>query len=437
MLYRIALASFSTLLLPLLQPALGQTAPGKALQASSSRASASRTATACQPQGSEALSPQARALVERAFADLGGLQPVDYHVHLLGLGAGGTGAYANPRLLGWGHPLSRVKARAIFKSSGITDEARADAQYVERLLALAEGFPVRPRLALLAYDYRYTREGFRDLAGSEFAMPDEYVLGLARRHPESVIPVVSVHPYAPDALQRLEACARAGARMVKWLPNAQGMDPSDPAIDPYYRLMARYGMALLCHTGLESSVEAGAQRLGNPLLLRRPLDLGVTVVMAHAGNRGSSDDLDNPGRRARNFELFLRMMDDPRYQGRLFADISMLTQALRSRSDMETLLERSDLHPRLVNGSDYPLPAVDVLILPGLLRGAGFITGEERRALSEIYRANPLLFDFVLKRALRHPRTGARFPAEMFVTHPALARTAVPEQMNAHASGGE
>src|SRR5689334_21213176 len=104
------------------------------------------------------LSPGARSLVERAFIDLIG-PPLDCHVHILGLGSGGSGAYANPRLLGWSHPFSRLKAEIIFKASGVTDHSQADRQYLDRLLALASGFPIPPRLAILAFAYRYTKDG--------------------------------------------------------------------------------------------------------------------------------------------------------------------------------------------------------------------------------------------------------------------------------------
>jgi len=415
MLHRHVLAGFSALLVPLVLPVLpvlAEAAP-------------------------KPLSQDAQILVRRAFGDLGGRQPVDYHVHILGLGAEGSGAYASPKLLSWSHPLSRLKARTIFRSSGVTDEAQADPQYLARLLDLSRQFPASPKLAILAFDYHYAKDGSIDYARSEFHIPNEYVLQLAARYPERFIPVASVHPYDPQALHRLEACARAGVTLVKWLPNAQGMDPSDPDIDAFYRAMARHGMALLCHTGLESSVQSDAQRLGNPLLLRRPLDLGVTVIMAHAGNRGMSDDLDNPGRKARNFDLFLRMMDDPTYRDHLYADISMLTQMLRNPRDLTTLLARADLHHRLVNGSDYPLPAIDVIIQPRLLARHGFISASERRSLTEIYRRNPLLFDFVLKRTLRLPETGAQFPPDMFVAHPGLARNSIREPRNVHTAEGE
>ena len=38
--------------------------------------------------------------------------------------------------------------------------------------------------------------------------------------------------------------------------------------------------------------------------------------------------------------------------------------------------------------------------------------------LNEIYRRNPLLYDFALKRTLHHPETGARFPPTVFMAHP-------------------
>ena len=59
------------------------------------------------------------------------------------------------------------------------------------------------------------------------------------------------------------------------------------------------------------------------------------------------------------------------------------------------------LHPRLVNGSDYPLPAIDPVIRTGQLVEEGFLSARERPWINEIYDYNPITFDFVLKRRLR------------------------------------
>ena len=73
----------------------------------------------------------------------------------------------------------------------------------------------------------------------------------------------------------------------------------------------------------------------------------------------------------------------------------------------------------MVNGSDYPLPAINVVIQMPLVK-RGYITADERECLNEIYNYNPLLFDFVLKRTLKLPGTAKRMPASVFMTNSAL-----------------
>jgi hypothetical protein len=180
-------------------------------------------------------------------------------------------------------------------------------------------------------------------------------------------------------------------------------------------------MTLLSHAGIEQAVEsAETQEYGNPLRLRRALDAGVRVIVAHCASLGQGVDWDaGPAADGRmtmvdHFDLFLRLMDDPRYVGRVFGEISALPQVNRAGRYLETMLARTDLHDRLVNGSDYPLPAIDCLFQTGALAREQFLTEEEARQLDEVWDVNPLLFDFVLKRTLKHPVTGARFPAGVF-----------------------
>ncbi len=179
---------------------------------------------------------------------------------------------------------------------------------------------------------------------------------------------------------------------------------------------------LLTHVGGEQAVEGEEyQKLGNPLRLRLPLKLGLRVIMAHCASLGSDVDLeDHQHSRPSSFDLFLRMMEEKQYQGRLFGELSATTQFNRQEV-LATLLERTEFHARLVNGTDYPLPAINVVIQTRTLRKAGYIAPHERAGLNEIYDFNPLLFDFVLKRTIRHPTLGNRFPASIFTAHPDLA----------------
>ena len=52
------------------------------------------------------------------------------------------------------------------------------------------------------------------------------------------------------------------------------------------------------------------------------------------------------------------------------------------------------------------------------LRRHRLITRAQERALDEVYKVNPLLFDVVLKRCLRHPTSGKRFLDCVFQTLP-------------------
>src|SRR5436190_20780965 len=198
-----------------------------------------------------------------------------------------------------------------------------------------------------------------------------------------------------------------------------GVDPSDPQCDSFYQKIKELDLILLSHGGEEKAVEAEEdQKLGNPLLLRRPLDHGVKVIIAHCAGLGDNEDLDDPQRkRVPNFDLFLRLMNEKRYEGLLFAAISAMTQYNRCERPLMTILQRDDLHERLLNGSDYPLPAVNILIRTSALRKQGCITSDERVWLNEIYEYNPLLFDFVLKRTVKLPGTEKRLPNSIFMSN--------------------
>jgi len=158
------------------------------------------------------------------------------------------------------------------------------------------------------------------------------------------------------------------------------------------------------------------------LRLRAPLERGVTVIAAHCATEGWVEDLDNPpqsknyfrsSKKVEAFDMFLRLMDEESYEGLLFGDISAINGWKRvgfmNCRYLTTLLNREDLHPRLVYGSDYPVPAANFVVSTIVLRNGGFITAAEKIALDEIYRYNPLLYDLLGKRLFRSPDLGKKF----------------------------
>lgn len=368
-------------------------------------------------------SSSTRTLIDQAFEGIEPARLVDYHTHIVAIGTSVPGAFVNPRMLS-GFSLERLKFLIYESAAGIKNIKDADREYADRLVRLARGVKRHGKFRLLAFDKHHNPDGTVNAAKTTMYIPNHYVVELARRYPDVFLPVISIHPYRRDALAELEKWGKTGVKFIKWLPNAMGMDPSNKLIEPFYRKMKEHNMILLSHGGEEQAVEAEEdQRLGNPLLLRRPLDMGLRVIIAHAASLGECDDLDSREvKKASCFDLFLRMIDEPKYIGLLFGEISAMLQFNRMPVPFATLLKRQDLHPRLVNGSDYPLPAINSLIWTRSFARNGFITAEERQALNEIYDYNPLLFDFVLKRTMRHPETKQKLAPSVFMENPGLEK---------------
>ena len=366
-------------------------------------------------------STTAQKLIEQAFEGIDPARAVDFHTHIIAIGTSVRDAFVNPKMRS-GVNLERLKFLIYVSAASVKNIDDADREYVARLIRLARGARRQGKYRILAFDKHYNQDGSVNLAKTNMYIPNQYIVDLARQHPDMFLPVVSVHPYRPDAIQELESWARAGVKYVKWLPNAMGMDPASKSIEPFYRKMKEHNMILLSHAGEEQAVEAKEdQRLGNPLRLRKPLDMGIRVIIAHAASLGTCDDLDSrEAKKANCFDLFLRLMDEAKYVGLVFGEISAMLQFNRMPVPFSTLLKRQDLHSRLVNGSDYPLPAINALIRTRSLVSDGFITSEERTALNEIYDYNPLLFDFVLKRTMRHPETKQKLAPSVFMENPGL-----------------
>ena len=359
-----------------------------------------RVARPAAPSGP--LSKEALALVERAWAGLDPKRVLDSHVHVVGLGCGGTGCQVGERLQSMFNPMEALKFSIYLEASGVTELSHADQQYIERLAALINGQTPHGRALLFAFDQVYDERGQAVPAASEFFTPNDYVLSLVKASPELFVACASVHPYRVDALEALEKAVADGAVSVKWLPNAMGIDPSSAKCDAFYEAMVRLQLPLITHAGEEKAVHAEeAQRLGNPLHLRRPLEHGVKVIVAHCASLGQNPDLDASGAPwVDNFDLFARLLEDPKFDGLLYGDLSAIAQVNRIGRPLRYLLEHPEVHRRLINGSDYPLPAINVLMQTGAMVEGGFITEDERRWLNEIDQHNPLLFDFVTKRTL-------------------------------------
>lgn len=367
-------------------------------------------------------------IVARAWQGLRPERIWDVHVHLFGNGRSGGGIWVEPDLDRPQTLMGKVR-HTFFMNGGCVgeDQDRLDQGMVARLRHVANECPPGARFMVLAFDFTYDEHGRKREDLTTFSIPNAYARRIAQSDPKRFEWIASIHPYRADAIKELEAAHAAGARAVKWLPPAMGIDLRERRCLAFYDAMKRLGLPLITHVGEEQAVP-GAQRheLANPLFIRAPLDRGVRVVAAHCATLGVSPDFDaskNPDKapEVQNFELFSRLMADRRYDGLLFGDISAVTQANRAEY-LPRLLAMRQWDGRLLNGSDYPLPGIMPLFSLDRLVAAGLLDEKVVPTLRELRNVNALLFDFVLKRNLR---SGAhRLPDSAFETREFFVKNA-------------
>jgi predicted TIM-barrel fold metal-dependent hydrolase len=357
-------------------------------------------------------------LVRAAWEGIDAARVWDSHAHLVGTGDSGSGIVVNPRMESLMHP-GQYARRLFFLNAGCAHDAAGsvDRAYVERIRNLLDGMRPGVKLLLYAFDRAHDEHGAPDHEASGFFVPDAYARDVARAHPERFEWVASIHPYRKDALEALALAKAGGARGVKWLPPAMGIDPASSRCDRFYEFLSKNSLPLIAHAGLERAVLGREMHdYGNPLRLRRALDAGVRVVVAHCASMGQDRDLDKGenGPYVDSFVLFERLFEDKRFEKLVFGDLSAMTQVNRAGPALAKVLSRRHWHARLLNGSDYPLPGVMPIFSVDYLVQLKLLAEAAAAPLKEIRLHNPLLFDFVLKRALRS--NGAALGAGVFET---------------------
>ncbi len=360
-------------------------------------------------------------LMQQAFHGIDFNQLWDSHFHLLGnglnKGADGesTDVWLSPKMQSWLSPVQRIQYAFYLDAACLLEPEFADREFVLNLAKMTQQLPPGVRFMLLAFDYMHSENGEPVQSESTFYIPNQYAARVASSS-ESYEWIASIHPYRKDALDQLEWCKENGARAIKWLPPAMNIDPASARCDGFYQKLIELDLPLLTHAGDEKAVHSEQlQKLANPLLLRRPLDQGVKVIVAHCASLGSNKDLDTPsdGQRS-NFELFSRLMNDPNYQQNCLADISAINLINRDVNEVKQIVENTDWHNRLLYASDFPLPGVVPIISSKKLAANGLIDAEAVDFLNQVRSYSSWLYDFLSKRFLRS--NGSALSLQVFHT---------------------
>jgi len=267
------------------------------------------------------------------------IKPIDMHVHIVGNGSSGSGCWM--RVRGWHRAMAFFMVRHIgLPASALSGDL--DRLYLEKLLEQLRGSSLGAAV-ILAQEQVYDERGRVMEGKGSLYVPNDYVLKLAREHPE-FLPAVSIHPARPDALEELERCLAGGAVMMKILPNCQNIDCANPRYKKFWERMAEAKLPLLAHTGGEHTLPVIEEKFSDPRILQLPLDCGVTVIAAHCGTKSGLRDLDY-------FPVFAEMA--ARYPN-FYGDNSAFNVPKRGAHIPECL--REPLASRIVHGSDFPVP---------------------------------------------------------------------------------
>src|SRR5262245_29505561 len=105
-------------------------------------------------------------------------KPIDMHVHIVGNGAGGTGCWL--RAKGWHRPMAAFMLRHIGLPGSVLS-GDFDRIYAERLAQLVRESSLGAAV-ILAHDEVYDTQGQVMEGIGSFYVPNDYVLGLAKKN---------------------------------------------------------------------------------------------------------------------------------------------------------------------------------------------------------------------------------------------------------------
>jgi len=265
---------------------------------------------------------------------------IDIHSHVAGIGAGGTQNFVSSTL----QEGFKFKLYLSAFNTSLNEITQKGDQVVAFYLAqqVKQSNYVQ-HAVILALDGVVDAKGQLDKSKTQIYIDNDFVAQQAHKYEELYFGA-SINPYRFDAIERLKTVKKQGAKLIKWIPNIQLIDPADEKLIPFYKMMVMLNLPLLTHTGQERAFAHANDKFGDPERLKLPLKYGVTVIAAHIGTTGENDG-------EANYQRLLPMLE--RYDN-LYTDLSSLTQ-LNKLGYLNDALKRESISQKIMYGSDYPL----------------------------------------------------------------------------------
>ena len=322
---------------------------------------------------------------------------VDIHAHAGCLDDGGTTCFASERMKKEKVAFFFSKYEALFDAFGVKKEELAkkgNAHFFESVSDRVEGSSCLDAVVLLALDGTYRLDATSpDYENTDFMIRNAFVAEQVAKHP-NLLWGASVNPLRKDFREELKLAHEKGAALVKLIPPIQGLrlDDEEAAVKArlteYFLLLRKYGLPLLVHLDEEGTFSKELERRFRDhvgvLGIRRALDLGLTVIVAHVASRESA--VHGHGSTGSAYRDLLALIQEPKYKGLLYADISALPTIVTRADHLCKVSRDFAAQPeRLLWGSDFPLnhwrTTSTLLLGPGCGRSSFSVGKEEGYAL--------------------------------------------------------
>ncbi len=286
------------------------------------------------------------------------LKIIDIHIHIGGPGDSGSGCRMSNEFIfspAFGAMLIALKATPF----DIRDEK------IKEVILNAIDTSERVDFAvLLALDGVYENGRYIE-SESHLVTPNDYIIEIAETN-RRVLFGASIHPYRKkkEMLDEMRRCIDSGAVLFKWIPSSQQINPMDNRCIPFYEVLAREEVPLLCHTGAELAVptsDFSTNKFNDPRRLKKALDMGVKVVAAHCATPYLGAIL--PADKGYFDELMEMLRVSEKKKWHLYADISAFCTPTRITylERINEAISNGTISPsRFLYGSDFPIPIVDI-----------------------------------------------------------------------------
>lgn len=325
-------------------------------------------------------------MFDNIYATIKPTDVIDVHVHI------GGPPDENEQMYYWSEKFTKsLSFEGIKLVTKISGSQVTGARYVSILFNQLKNSKYVDKIVLLGLDQAYSEDGRVQKNATHLYVSNEYLAHLTQIY-HGFLFGCSVHPYAPDALERLWYCTKRGAVLCKWLPSSQSIDPTHPLSAKFYRALAELKLPLLIHVGPEGTIPSGLIKEDELLVnaaagkygeqpgdgISMALEAGATVIVAHCGTPlGSLFDHHNLYWEE-VFDTLLQRVHLNDFNLPLYADISAFCIPGRFKYIKKIIPIVKEMPHRFLYGSDYPIPAVSLSegkTLEEILNAFGWLAG--------------------------------------------------------------